>query len=93
MGDMQLIQNLVNELVDDLGDLLPVSLASALIEVIHLAEKWEKFLRVEDHRRDARCGELSELGFSVGQLKNVKKAFEGILESKKSAKREVEEAD
>ena len=36
---------------------------------------------------------MSELGFIVGQLRNVKKAFEGIVESKKSAKREAEAAD
>ena len=49
MGDMQPLQNLANELVDDLGDLLPVTSASALIDVIQ-AKKREKFLRVEDRR-------------------------------------------
>ena len=95
MNDTQPIQNLATELVSDLGDLLPETSASALIDVVHLAEKREKFHRVEDrrHRRDARCGKLSELGFNIGQLRNTKKAFEGIVESKKSAKRELEAAD
>ena len=95
IDDMQPIQNLANELVGDLSDLLPASSASALIDVVHLAERREKFLRVEDRRRrrDARCDKLSELSFNIGQLRNTKKAFEGIVESRKSAKQELEAAD
>ena len=86
---------MANELVSDLGDLLPASSATALIDVVHLAEKREKFRRVEDHRRrrNAGCGKLSELGFNIGQLRNTKKTFEGIVESKRSTKRELEAAD
>ena len=95
MGDIQPIRDLINELVDDLGDLLPVTSASALVDVVHLAEKKEKYLRVEEHRRrrNARGPGLIELSFVVDRLKGTWKAFEGTLEPKRLAQREVEAAD
>ena len=39
MGDIQPIRDLISELVDDLGDHLLATSASALVDVVHLAEK------------------------------------------------------
>jgi len=95
MNDIEPIGALIGELVDDLGDLLPATSASALVDVSCLADLKEKYLRVEERcrRRDARGPVLVELNSVVTRLEGAWKAFKDTLTPKRSAHREVKVAD
>ena len=51
MNEAKPIQTLIGELVNDMGDVLPATSASALIDVSCLAESKEEYLQAEERCR------------------------------------------
>ena len=94
LNDAQPIQALIGKLAIDLGDLLPETSASALIDASCLAEK-EEYFRIEErvHARNMRGSSLGGITTMASQLEGIHKGFTEAYGSLKSTRCEAKQAD